>query len=83
MKAVGTQHIGRRGLFRSNRSVKEGVIQELTPSGSMFRINASEWLENKAETLIELLPDRQIEAPPPAKGGRHQPAFGGDKEPSA
>lgn len=84
MKAIATEHIGRRGLFRCNRgAIKEGVIQELTPSGNLFRINSSEWLDNKAEVLIELLPDRQIETPTPAKGGRHQPAFGGKEDKSA
>lgn len=66
---IEANHIGRRGVFRDKRRLIEGVVQEISPSGVLFRVNAATWLENKAGSTVELLPDLQLDTPKRPKRG--------------
>ncbi|MEO0797327.1 MAG: hypothetical protein AAFX93_19420 [Verrucomicrobiota bacterium] len=60
---IETKHIGMRGVFRDKRKLVQGVIQEISPSKTLFRINSATWLENTTNSTVELLPDLKLEEP--------------------
>ncbi|MDP0495074.1 MAG: hypothetical protein Q7Q73_02590 [Verrucomicrobiota bacterium JB024] len=66
---IEQKHIGRRGVFRAKTKLVEGVVQELSPSEALFRVNASTWLENKSSSTVELLPDLELDEPKAPKRG--------------
>lgn len=55
-RIITKQHLKKRALIGSGKTLKEGVIEELSPSGKNVRIGAA-WHENAAGLVVELLPD--------------------------
>lgn len=54
-RIIEASHVDARVLFRS-KTLKEGIIQELSPSQTSVRISST-WYENKAGLVVEILPD--------------------------
>ena len=57
-RIITKSHIQKRVLFRQAKTLKEGIIEELSPSEGAVMVSGS-WHENKAGFVIEFLPDRK------------------------
>lgn len=65
---LSAEHIGRRIIYSFGRQLREGVVEEISPSGGAFCVDGR-WLPNQPEVLVEFLPVK-----PPSGPQRVSPA---------
>ena len=62
-RIIEKEHLKKRVLFRAGKALKEGIIDELSPSSGSVKI-AGGWYDNEAGLVVEILPDIKIKPKP-------------------